>query len=235
MHRFKARKPALAMPRLKRLVSGPALAATLLLQACTASIVPPETGTAVGPSATPAVPAASGDAASPAADEGGSAMSTLKSLLPKGQEVVGTPTELYTRIARGALTCWFGAAGPLKSGFIYHAEAAPPSKGGRSEIAIRVRDKTAADPRSLRAYRVVMAPGETGSVIEVENVTIPEPLATQLGDDVRRWAADQEGCSATPATAAWTADKGASGSSAGAPAKGKASATKPNKKKQKKD
>lgn len=158
-------------------------------------------------------------------------MSTLKALLPQGRPIVGTPTELYTRIARGALTCWFGASGPLKTGFIYHAEAAPPSKGGRSEIVIRVRDKSSADPRSLRAYRIVIAPGETGPVIEVENVTIPEPLAAQLGDDVRRWAADEEGCSTTPATATWTADKGGHATGAAAASKDKATGKKSGQKK----
>jgi len=132
-------------------------------------------------------------------------------MLPKGEQVIGTPTELYTRIARGALTCWFGASGPLKGEYMYHADADPPSKGGRSEITIRVKDKTASDPRSLRAYRVMIAPGETGTVLDIENTKIPEPLASSLTSDVRRWAGDEEGCSAKPATAAWTADQKAPG------------------------
>lgn len=214
------------MPRPARAAKWPVLAAVLLLQGCSASIVPPETGTALP--ASPEPPAASDPNEK---EDGGGAMSTLKALLPQGRPIVGTPTELYTRIARGALTCWFGASGPLKTGFIYHAEAAPPSKGGRSEIVIRVRDKSSADPRSLRAYRIVIAPGETGPVIEVENVTIPEPLAAQLGDDVRRWAADVEGCSATPATATWTADEGGHTSGAAAASKDKATGKKSGQKK----
>jgi hypothetical protein len=202
-----------------------------VLQGCAASIVPPETGTTVAPAASTTVPAnasaATGDnAPADTADEGGP-IGTLKALLPKGQQIIGTPTELYTRIARGALTCWFGASGPLKSGYIYHAEAAPPSKGGRSEIVIRVRDKAAADQRSLRAFRVVIAPGESGSVIEIENVTIAEPLASSLTSDVRRWAAEEEGCSAVPATATWTADREAAKPAAA----DKAAKTKPREKK----
>lgn len=123
-------------------------------------------------------------------------------MLPKGEPVAGSPTDIYTRVARGVLNCWFGASGPLKSGYIYHAEAAPPSKGGRSEIVIRVRDKAAADPRSLRAYRVLIAAGDTGSLMEIENVTISEPLASSLSADVRRWAQEQEGCSVAPTAAA---------------------------------
>ncbi len=182
--------------------------AALLLQGCGASIIPGETGATsqTPPLAPPAQTATDAPAASPAepAAEGGT-MATLKAMMPKGEQIVGTPTELYTRIARGALTCWFGSAGPLKGGYMYHAEAAPPSKGGRSEIVIRVKDTTAGDPRSLRAYRIVIAPGETGSVMEIENTKIPEPLAASLAADARRWAAAEEGCSAAPAADAWTA------------------------------
>lgn len=183
------------------------------LQGCSASLTPAETGTAIAPPpAAPAVnvPPATAQRADPAAAESGT-MATLKSMIPKGEQIVGTPTELYTRIARGALTCWFGASGPLKGAYMYHADADPPSKGGRSEITIRMKDTTASDPRSLRAYRVLIAPGETGSVLDIENAKLPEPLAASLSSDVRRWAGDEEGCSAVPAAAAWTADPGEAG------------------------
>lgn len=180
--------------------------ATLQVQGCSASITPNETGAAGSITPAPAIapPAQTEAAAAAPADDTGT-MASLKAMLPKGEHLVGTPTELYTRIARGALTCWFGANGPLKGAYIYHADAQPPSKGGRSEIIIRVKDKDAADPRSLRAYRVSIAPGESGSVLETENVSIPEPLATSLGADVRRWAADEEGCAAAAATGNWNA------------------------------
>lgn len=179
--------------------------AALLIQGCSASIVPGETGAATTGTAPPILPPAQTAPPPPAAAEDSGTMASIKAMLPKGEQIVGTPTELYTRIARGALTCWFGASGPLKSTYMYHAEAAPPSQGGRSEIIIRIKDKDAADPRSLRAYRVTIAAGETGSVLETENVKIPEPLATSLGADVRRWAADDEGCSAAPASGDWSA------------------------------
>lgn len=118
---------------------------------------------------------------------------------------VGSPTDVYTRVARGALTCWFGASGPLKGPYIYHADAEPPSKGGRAEIVIRARDRMAADPRSLKAFSVAIEPGGEGTKLTIENAKIPEPLATRLTADVRRWAADDEGCGEAPVTAGWTA------------------------------
>lgn len=120
------------------------------------------------------------------------------------EEISGSPTEVYTSIARGVLTCWFGATGPLKQDYIYHADADPPSKGGASEIAIRTRDREAADPRSLRAFRIGIAPGAERTHVEVENSTLPEPLAEHLKADVVRWAAGNEGCGEPAMTAGWS-------------------------------
>lgn len=65
--------------------------------------------------------------------------------LPKAHEPpVGTPTEVYERVGRGAVTCWFGAKGPLKGTHVYEATADSPHKGGQAEITIRERDLTPA-------------------------------------------------------------------------------------------
>lgn len=126
-------------------------------------------------------------------------------LLPQDL-VAATPTEVYTRVARGVLSCWFGAAGPLKARYIYHAEAEPASKGGASEIKIMTRDAAADDPRALRAYRIVFAPSDGKTRVEIENVRIPEPLATRLKLDVKRWSRDEVGCE-DPVTAGWSAEE----------------------------
>lgn len=121
--------------------------------------------------------------------------------------VVGTPTEVYTRVARGALTCWFGAAGGLKKSYIYHANAEPPSKGGSSEIIIYARDNAAADPRSQKAYEVEIATVDGHTKVDVQNVKMPEPLAQHMGADVARWAANEEGCGEGPITGGWSAQE----------------------------
>ncbi len=144
-----------------------------------------------------------------AVEPGLPAFPSISALTAGAPQPVGSATEVYTRVARGALTCWFGASGPLKGPYIYHADAEPPSKGGRAEIVIRTRDKEAADPRSLKAFRVGIQPGGQGTQIEVENVKIAEPLASRLTADVQRWAADQEGCGEAPITAGWTAEQAA--------------------------
>jgi hypothetical protein len=135
------------------------------------------------------------------------ALPSLSALVPHQGRIVGTPTEVYTRVARGVLTCWFGAAGPLKSSYIYHADADPPSKGGRSEIVIFEKDANADDPRSMRVYRLLISTVEEKTKLEIENLKISEPLASRLGADIERWAANDEGCGEAPITAGWTAEK----------------------------
>lgn len=131
-------------------------------------------------------------------------LASLTAMLPEAEPgVVGTPTELYTRIARGALNCWFGATGPLKGRYIYHADAKPASQGGGSVIVIRERDLTADDPRSLRAFRVKITPGSSVAKLDIENSRIAKPLAERMTKDVRRWAADDVGCHPAPQSEAW--------------------------------
>ena len=50
------------------------------------------------------------------------------------EQGAGSATEIYSRIATGAMGCWFGASGPLKKDYIYHADADAPSRGGKAEI-----------------------------------------------------------------------------------------------------
>ncbi len=130
----------------------------------------------------------------------------LQAMILPSNRVVGSPTEVYTRLARGVLTCWFGADGPLKAAYIYHAQADPASKGGRAQIRIMTRDHEASDPRALRAYLIAISPGEGSTKVEVENRRLPEHMAVRLKEDVDRWATGIDGCGEGPVTAGWSAD-----------------------------
>jgi len=109
-------------------------------------------------------------------------------------DVIGAPTEVYARVARGAMACWFGKDGPLKANYIYHAEAQPPTRGGKALIVIHERDPTSENPRGLRAFRVSIAPSGEVSSLAIDNLKLPEPLAKSMEADVRRWAAGAIGC-----------------------------------------
>lgn len=108
---------------------------------------------------------------------------------------VGTPTELYNRIARGATRCWFGADGGLKANYIFNASAEPGSKGGSAEIIIHEKDPRMPDPRGNRWFRVqIMAAGDSATV-EVENIRFPTDVGQRMEREVRRWARDDMNCS----------------------------------------
>lgn len=114
-------------------------------------------------------------------------------------------TELYTRIARGALICWFGRGGPLKADYIYHADAHPPSRGGGADIGIHVRDLSAPSPRGVRAFRILIAPEGSAATFSIENLKLPEALAARMTRDVERWAVEEAGCGEPVPLGGWTA------------------------------
>lgn len=122
---------------------------------------------------------------------------------------VGAPTEIYTRVARGILTCWFGANGPLKPLYVFNADAEPPSRGGGSVISIHTRDKEGTDPRSIRAWKLAIIPAPEGTSLQVENFKLPEEWAQRLDRDVRRWAATEEGCGEGPVQEGWASQANA--------------------------
>lgn len=116
------------------------------------------------------------------------------------------PIEVYARIARGALKCWFGAEGSLKKTHVFHAKVDPPSAGGAAEIAVHTRDSDSgkAGHAALRAYRVDITTAAGGSHIEAQNVRFPEAQGADMNRDVSRWAAGGEGCSVL-GTGGWAA------------------------------
>ena len=121
--------------------------------------------------------------------------------------VSASATELYTRIARGALLCWFGRGGPLKADYIYHADAQPPSRGGGADIAIHVRDLTAPSPRGVRAFRIVIAPDGNAATYSVENLKMSEALAARMTREVERWAVEEAGCGEPVPLSGWAAQE----------------------------
>jgi len=126
---------------------------------------------------------------------------------------VGSPTEVYERVARGALACWFGTAGPLKIGYVYHADADPPGKGGRAEIVIHERDRQSETPKGLKAYRIVITPEGEGTTLMTENLKLTEARAASMETDARRWAAGAFGCAAAE-SGGWSSNDAAPAASA---------------------
>ncbi len=122
-----------------------------------------------------------------------------------GTRVPGAPVEVYTRVARGAKACWFGAGQPLVTGYIFAADVRPADKGGAAEIA--VYDTANDNRRGLKAFTVtIVQAGADGlvpdanaaaqSLIGTSNARIAEPFAQQMQSDALRWASGETNCAA---------------------------------------
>jgi hypothetical protein len=119
---------------------------------------------------------------------------------------VGSATDLYARIASGAMSCWFDANGPLKKDYIFHATADAPSRGGKARIVIHRRDPTQPNPRGMKTYLVNIDPtGESSATVKTHNLKMPAPLATTMTADVGRWSKGLQGCAGSSTATGWSA------------------------------
>lgn len=112
--------------------------------------------------------------------------------------VDGTPSTVYGLIASGASRCWFAPTGQLKKNYVFHADADSPARGGAAEIAVHERDAVSGRPWGLRVFKVQLKPTGEQSVIDVENIKMPEPMAGQMRADVFDWAQGGKGCRLMP-------------------------------------
>jgi hypothetical protein len=96
--------------------------------------------------------------------------------------------EIYSRVARGAKTCWFGPGKPLAAGYVFDGEAASDVDGGAAEVAVHVRAPDQPNPRGGKVFIVSLTKVADGSKLEMESRRIPDGMAEQLRADVTRWA-----------------------------------------------
>jgi hypothetical protein len=116
----------------------------------------------------------------------------------------GSATDIYSRIARGAMGCWFAVGGPLKKDYIFHATADAPSRGGKAEVVIHQRDPTQPNPRGPKAYVVEIQPtGDSSASITAENRKMTNTVAAAMTDDVSRWSKGEDGCIGASTPAGW--------------------------------
>jgi len=117
----------------------------------------------------------------------------------------GTPNEIYTRVARGLLTCWMAGPGSLRERYLYQAEAQPDREGGVSKISLHERVMDAPNQPGRIAYQVLIEPvGETATV-GTENRHLEPALSDNISQDIYRWAAGEETCTEDGVTEGWGA------------------------------
>jgi hypothetical protein len=96
--------------------------------------------------------------------------------------------EIYSRVARGAKTCWFGPGKPLVKGYVFEGEAASEADGGAAEVAVHVRTPDQPNPRGGKVFIVSITKVADGSKLEMESRRIPDQMAEQMRANVARWA-----------------------------------------------
>jgi hypothetical protein len=106
----------------------------------------------------------------------------------------GTPTGIFAEVARGVLSCWFAADGPLKASHVYRAEAQPPAKGGDAEIVIHERDASVRDLRGPRAYRISFTAELSSVRVTMTALKFEPKLAQAMAKDVEGWSKGGESC-----------------------------------------
>ena len=127
-----------------------------------------------------------------------------KALVPKGvKPPVGSSTEVYTRVARGALTCWMGGHGGMRKTHLFQADAKPRSKGGAAQSDIHERLKGKPNVPGRRIFAVSITPVGEGASVTAETLGLPQEQGEAMFADVERWAAAEEGCLKEPITEGW--------------------------------
>jgi len=99
----------------------------------------------------------------------------------------GTP-EIYSRVARGAKTCWFGTGKPLEASHVFEGKLEPESEGGEAEVAVHIRTPDQPSPRGGKVFIVSITKEGEGSSLVTESRRLPDALANSLRADVAKWA-----------------------------------------------
>jgi hypothetical protein len=96
--------------------------------------------------------------------------------------------EIYSRVARGAKTCWFGPGKPLVKGYVFDGEAASDADGGAAEVAVHVRTPDQPNPRGGKVFIVSITKVADGSKLEMESRRLSDVMAEQMRANVAKWA-----------------------------------------------
>ena len=105
---------------------------------------------------------------------------------------VGETSEVYTRLARQAQSCWFKPGGLIKKSHMFYAEAAPNASGGKAEISIRRRRKNG-EPGE-KAFIINLIPSGDNTLYSMRNITLDKNISARMIRDIKRWVNLELGC-----------------------------------------
>lgn len=112
--------------------------------------------------------------------------------------VAAGAAEVYSRVARGANRCWFGAGGRFRRSHVLHADADPPQKGGAVEIIVHERAVDQPKIWGFKSYRVTVSESGGQSMVNLENLRMPEAEEQRMRTEVLRWVDGKDYCAVDP-------------------------------------
>lgn len=128
----------------------------------------------------------------------------------------GPPVDVYVLVARGAMSCWFSPAGPLRRSHVFTADVDPPSRGGAALVTLHEKSQKPTDQRGARAFQVAMTTAPGGTQVAVATPKMAPEIAEAMKVDVQIWARGKPSCEVatllapTPTSAASTRPKAGS-------------------------
>ena len=116
----------------------------------------------------------------------------LPALPTETPEFPGTAATVFSRVARGSNTCWFGPKGALDRTYIWHGRADPEAKGGTAVLMVHERFEK--NYLGRKAFAVTIAPKGEGAAVVVQNLKMADEIGKRMTADAYRWARGGVGC-----------------------------------------
>jgi len=107
--------------------------------------------------------------------------------------VVGRPKDIYQRIARVAVRCWFGPFGALHNRFMTSAEVPPDPSDEPVRMAVHRRLPDLKKPWGPSLLRIELT-GTTTTTLSFENVGLEPQISTQMSSAFTSWANGRTDC-----------------------------------------
>jgi len=135
----------------------------------------------------------SGNLPSLGAGVGGDITSSILVSDANSNVVVGTPREIYEKIARRAQLCWFGPFGSVHDRYMMHADVPPPSSSAPVTMAVHRRLADLKKPWGPALMRVKFS-GQTSTTLSFQNNGLERAVMTRMSRTITRWANGRKNC-----------------------------------------
>lgn len=107
--------------------------------------------------------------------------------------IVGSPADIYQRIARQAQRCWFGPFGKLHTQYMMHADVPPPTSSEPVTLTVHRRLDSATKPWGPGLIRLELS-GTSTTTLTFENIGLKPAAQKTITEGLTRWANGRTDC-----------------------------------------